>query len=177
MHRIIAAACCLALCSAPGLAQKKAAAAPMSDQQFVNFAAQTDMVEANLGKEAQNVAAKQAIKDYGGMLVSDHTMDYHQLWEAANQANLTVPNAIGTKQDKMMIDPLVKLKGPAFDRDYLHKMILGHTKALAIYKKEAMDAQNPAIKSYAEQAIPGLQKHLKDAQAIARGKTPSNMNS
>jgi putative membrane protein len=46
MKRLLATLCCVAMCSAPALAQKKA---PMTDQQFVDFAAQTDMVEANLG--------------------------------------------------------------------------------------------------------------------------------
>ena len=39
------------------------------------------------------------------------------------------------------------------------EMIAGHTKAIAVYKKEAADAQNPALKSYAEQVLPVLQKH------------------
>ncbi|MGC2546527.1 MAG: hypothetical protein WA426_11825, partial [Silvibacterium sp.] len=60
MKRILTAVCCLALCSIPALAQKKAAEGrAMSDQQFVDFAAQTDMVEANLGQLAQTVASAQ----------------------------------------------------------------------------------------------------------------------
>ena len=60
----------------------------MSDQQFVDFAAQTDMVEANLGQLAQTVASAQPVKDYGQMLVTDHTSDFHQLYDAAHQAGL-----------------------------------------------------------------------------------------
>jgi putative membrane protein len=47
-------------------------------------------------------------------------------------------------------------------------MIAGHTKANAVYKKEANDAQNPSIKSYAQTALPVLQKHLGDAQAVQK---------
>ena len=54
MKRVILTVCCIALGSFTVLAQKKAAeASAMSDQQFVDFAAQTDMVEANLGQLAQ----------------------------------------------------------------------------------------------------------------------------
>ncbi len=174
MKRFILAVGCIALCSMPGLAQKKAAAghAAMSDQQFVDFAAQTDMVEANLGQLAQDVAAKPDVKDYGKMLVTDHTNDFNQLYTLAQQANLTRPNAIDAENNKTMIDPFQKLKGAAFDRRYLREMVAGHTKAIAIYKKEAADAQNPALKSYAEQALPVLQKHLDDAKALEQGKTP-----
>jgi putative membrane protein len=152
------------MCSLSVFAQK------MSDQQFVTFAAETDMVEANLGQLAQSVAASQGVKDYGQMLTTDHTQDYGQLWTAAQQAGLTVPNAIDTEHNKAMIDPFQKLKGAAFDHKYVQEMIAGHTKAIAIYKKEAADAQNPAIKTYAQTALPVLQKHLDGAKALLKSK-------
>lgn len=170
MKRVLSAVCCLALCALPAVAQKAAAkgAATMSDQQFVDFAAQTDMVEANLGQLAQNDAASQEVKDYGQTLATDHTSDYNQLYAAAKQANLNVANAIDAEHNKAMIDPFQKLKGAAFDRKYIQEMIAGHTKAIAIYKKEAADAQNPQIKSYAETALPVLQKHLEGAKDLMK---------
>ena len=81
-----------------------------------------------------------------------------------------MPNAIDAEHNKAMIDPFQKLNGAAFDRRYVHEMIAGHTKAIAVYKKEAADAQNPALKSYAEQALPTLQKHLDDAKALEKAK-------
>lgn len=170
MKHIFSAVCCIALCAIPALAQKKAA--PMSDQKFVDFAAQTDMVEANLGNLAQDVAASQAVKDYGQMLVADHTNDYQKLQSVAQQAGLTVPTSIDAEHNKSMITPMHALKGAAFDHKYIQTMVTGHTQAIAIYKKEADDAQNPAIKAYAQDTLPVLQKHLDHAKAIEQGKTP-----
>ena len=169
MKRMLSVLCCIALCSLSTLAQKKGA---MTDQQFVDFAAQTDMVEANLGQLAQNVASAQDVKDYGQMLVTDHTNDYHQLYDAAHQANLNVPSAIDAQHNKAMIDPFQKLKGAAFDRRFASDMISGHTKAIAIYKKEAADAENPALKTYAQMALPTLEKHLDAAKNL--GKSAAN---
>jgi putative membrane protein len=169
MKRILSAVCCVALCSMPALAKEKAAAA-MTDQQFVDFAAQTDMVEANLGQLAGTAASSQPVKDYGQMLATDHTKDFNQLYDIAHQANLNMPNAIDAEHNKAMIDPFQKLNGAAFDRRYVHEMIAGHTKAIAAYKKESADAQNPSLKSYAEQALPTLQKHLDDAKALEKAK-------
>jgi putative membrane protein len=171
MKRIFSIVCCVALCAVPALAQKSAA--PMSDQKFLETAAQTDMIEAHLGKLAQDAAASQSVKDYGQMLVTDHTNDYSQLQSLAQQTGLAVPTAIDAQHDKAMIAPMHALKGTAFDHKYIQEMVAGHTGALALYKKEAHDAQNPAIRSYAEQTIPALQKHLDDAKAIREGKTPS----
>jgi putative membrane protein len=104
------------------------------------------------------------------MLATDHTQDYGQLASAAQQASLTVPNAIDAEHNKAMIDPFQKLTGAAFDKKYVQEMIAGHTKAIATYKKEADDAQNPAIKSYAQTALPVLQKHLDGAKALLKSK-------
>lgn len=142
----------------------------MTDQEFVDFAAQTDMVEANLGQLADSVASSQSVKDYAQMIVADHTKDYGQLSDVAHQASLNMPSAIDAKHNKMMIDPFQKLKGSAFDHRYAAEMVAGHTKAIATYKKEAADAQNPALKSYAEQVLPVLQKHLEDAKSLGKSK-------
>ena len=171
MKRIFVAACCLALSTVPMLAQNKAAEkGGMTDQQFLDFAAQTDMVEANLGQLAATVAASQPVKDYATMLVSDHNKDYGQLSDIAKQASLTLPSAIDAEHNKMMIDPFQKLKGAAFDHHYAQERVAGHTKAIAMYKKEAADGQNPALKSYAEQALPVLEKHLSDAKDLSKAK-------
>jgi putative membrane protein len=159
----------------PALGQKKAAkaaaaGAAMTDQQFVDMAAQIDMVEANLGQMAQSQGASQAVKDYGQMLVTDHTNDFNQLYTAAQQANLNRPNAIDAEHNKAMIDPFQKLNGAAFDKKFGHEMVAGHTKAIAMYKKEAADAQNAALKSYAQTALPVLEKHLDSAKSLEKAK-------
>jgi putative membrane protein len=171
MSRILAAVCCVSLLSLPVLAQKKAAkGAAMTDQEFINFAAQTDMVEANLGQLAQTAASSQEVKDYAQTLVTDHTNDYHQLQDLAKQANLTVPDSIDAENNKTMVGPFQKLKGAAFDHRYEMDMVAGHTKALEIYKKEAADAQNAAVKSYAEGVVPTLEKHLSGAKDLEKPK-------
>jgi putative membrane protein len=169
MRFILSAVCCIALGSIPVLAQNKA----MTDQQFVDFAAQTDMVEANLGQLAQTASTSQPVKDYGQMLVTDHTTDFSHLNDVAHQANLNVPNAIDAQHNKMMIDPFQKLKDGAFDHRFVPGMVGGHTQAIAVYKKEATDAQNPALRSYAQQALPVLEKHLDAAKALEKSKTPA----
>lgn len=172
MKRILLAVCCMALCCLPTLGQKEhaakgASAAPMTDQEFVDFAAQTDMMEAHLGQMAADRAATQAVKDYAQMLVTDHTNDYQELGEVAAKANLTVPKGLDAAHDRM-IAPFEKLTGAAFDSRYAHEMIVGHTEAIAVYKKEAADAQNADLKTYATAALPTLQKHLDGAKDLSK---------
>lgn len=145
----------------------------MPDQQFVDFAAQTDMVEANLGQLAQTAAADQAVKDYAQMLVTDHTKDLQMLQQAASQAHLKVPDAIDAEHNKAMIEPFQKLKGAAFDRRYVAEMVAGHTKAIAVYRAEASNDENPALQSYATEALPVLEKHLSGAKDLQNKKPAS----
>jgi len=171
MKRFFAAVCCVALFSIPALAKVKAAAKTgMSDQQFVDFAAQTDMVECNLGKLAEDVAASQPVKDYGNMLNADHSQNLQQLKDVAQKAGLTVPDAIDAENNRTLIGPFHELKGAAFDHRFIPTMVKGHTEAIAAFKKEASDAQNPALKSYAQDTLPVLEKHLDAAKALEKGK-------
>lgn len=170
MRRILSCVCCMALCCLPVLAQKehaKGAAEPMSDQKFLDMAAQTDMLEAHLAQMAADQAAAQPVKDYAQMLNTDHTGDYQQLGTLAAKANLTLATGLDAAHDKM-IAPFAKLKGAAFDSKYIHEMIAGHTEAIAVYKKEAQDAQNPDVKAYASATLPTLEKHLDGAKELLK---------
>jgi len=170
MKHNFAVACSIVLAFVPALAQKKAAPGKaMTDQQFVEFAAQTDMMEANLGQLAANSTSSQEVKDYASTLVTDHTTDYGQLSTAAKQANVNVPNAIDAEHNRMLA-PFQKLKGPAFDSKYAQEMVMGHTKAIEIYKKESTEGQNDALKSYAQTALPVLEKHLSGARDLQKAK-------
>ena len=174
MKRVLSAFCCVALLGSPLVAQhhhaaKAAAPAALTDQQFIDMAAQTDMLEAHLGQMAADQASSQDVKDYAQMLVTDHTADYQQLGALAAKDNFTVPKGLDNEHYKMTV-PFEKLKGAAFDARYARTMIEGHTKAIAVYTREAANAQNPDVKSYAGATLPTLQKHLDGAKNLLKKK-------
>ncbi len=164
--KIFGSFCCFALCCAPAFSQ---GALDSSDQKFIDMAAQTDMTEAHFGQMAQNQGETQGVKDYGQMLVTDHTNDYQQLSMTASKAGGTVPKGIDGAHDRM-ITPFDRMKGAAFDRRFIHEMIAGHEQAIAAYKREANDGQNSDVKAYANQAIPTLEKHLQNARDLEKNK-------
>jgi len=157
---------CAVICVCPAWSQ---AALSGTDQQFANTAAQTDMLEAHMGQVAQEKSSNQGIKDFAQMLVTDHTNDYQQLSTIVKKDSGTVPNGLDAARNRM-IAPFEKLKGPAFDRRFLQDMVAGHQKAIAEYEREAKDGQNPDLKSYANQALPTLHKHLDTARDLEKHK-------
>lgn len=167
---MVAAFCWVALCCVLALAQDAAPA--MTDQQFMEFAAQTDMMEANLGQLAATQASAEGVKDFAQMLDADHTSDYTQLSVVAGKANLEIPKGLDAAHHKM-IAPFKKLKGVAFDHRYIQEMVAGHTKAIQVFTKEVSDAQSTDLKAYASQTVPTLKKHLDGAKSLANAKRPS----
>jgi putative membrane protein len=172
MKNILLVVCCLCLCTFAALGETKPAkASVMSGQRFIDFAAQTDMVEANLGQLAQTAADSPELREYAQTLVTDHTSDFNELSGVARQEGLTVPSAIDAEHNKEMIGPIEKLKGATFDHRYIEDLIAAHEKGIAMYRKEAADARDPALKSYAEHALPVLEKHLAAAIKLEKAKS------
>jgi putative membrane protein len=171
MKRILTVVFCLSLFPIAALTETKATKqAEMRDQRFVNFVAQTDMVEANLGQLAKTAGASQSVIDCAQTLVTDHTSDFQALSDLAYKAGLLVPRAIDDENNRAVISPFQKLKGNAFDRRYIQLMIAEHAKAIAAYRKEAADAKTTALKSYAEKTLPVLQKLLADTKDAEKTK-------
>lgn len=166
---IIAAISCSALCSISAFGQAAATAGAANDQKFVDFAGQTDMLEAHLGQMAQDKAAKADIKSFGQTLTTDHTTDYNQLTAAATKATATTPTGIDAAGNRV-ISRFDKLKGAAFDRTFIREMVTGHEAAIRRYKEEIEKGQNADVKAYAQQALPTLEKHLQDAKDLSAGK-------
>lgn len=166
MKTIPAIVCCLALSCLAASAQT-AKGKPMTDQKFLDTAAQTDMLEAHLGQMAADRAGSQDVKDYAQMLVTDHTADYQQLTALAAKDGLTIPKGLDAAHDKV-IAPFEKMQGAAFDSKYSHMMIEGHIGAIAIFTKESSDAENADVKAYASATLPTLHKHLDAAKDLAK---------
>jgi len=171
MKSAFAVTCCLALAAVLGFSQTKhekhAQATTMTDQQFIDQAAQSDMLEAHLGQMAADQAAGVNVKNYAETLVTDPTKDYQQLTEIAAKDNFTVPKGVDAEGDRV-IEPFDKLKGDAFDNRYLHETIESDMKTLELYTRESKDAQNSDVRNYASAALPALNKQLDSAKDLEK---------
>jgi len=175
MRRFLTVVCFISLCAIPSLAGKKASRPPaMTDQQFVEFAGQTDMTDANLAQLAQTAAESQPVKKFAQELVVDRTSDFQRLSDVAHKASLSMPSAIDAEHNRAIIEPFHKIRGTGFDRRFMEEMVARQFRAIAVYKKEAADAQSPALRSYAEGDLLILHGHLVDAKNIEKVKPRGN---
>lgn len=134
---------------------------------FVNEAAAGGMMEVELGNVAIKNSSTNRVKDFGKMMVDDHTKINDQLKDLASGKNIELPTTVTHDQQKD-IDKLSKETGSEFDKDYVSMMVDDHQKDIDAFKKAADKTTDPDIKSFVTNTIPVLQKHLNAIQAIQK---------
>jgi putative membrane protein len=95
------------------------------DATFVVNTANAGMTEIQAGQVAGQKGMAKDVKDYGAMMVKDHTMAADKLKAIAASKNITLPPAISPDMQKN-IDDLQKKDGKDFDKAYLSMMVDDH---------------------------------------------------
>jgi putative membrane protein len=144
------------------------------DEHFVADAAQTNIAEVNAGHLAVQKGTSPAIKQLGQTLITDHTRAEDQLQQIAQQKGLQLPDTPNQEQQAMAKRLSRAKQGRAgFDTAFAKDMVEGHQKAVSEFKQEAQTTKDPALRSYAENTLPVLQKHLQMSEVATRaGETP-----
>ncbi len=134
---------------------------------FAKDAAEGGMMEVQLGNIAQKNSATQAVKDFGKMMVDDHTKINDNLKSLASRKNVDLPTTVTTKQQKD-IDDLSKKTGADFDKAYVSMMIDDHKKDISDFKKAGDKIKDPDFKTFVMNSLPTLQKHLDAIENIKK---------
>jgi putative membrane protein len=134
-----------------------------SAQDFVAAAIQGNNSEIMLGKLAQEKAASPAIKQYGQMLVSEHSKARDDMEMLA--AKINVPRSTdASPEGKLEYEKLSKLSGDAFDKEFIDAMIKDHEKDVAEFEIHAK--ANHAASMEAQHQLPTLKLHLEAAKSL-----------
>jgi putative membrane protein len=135
-----------------------------SDKTFVKKAAVGGMAEVDMGKMAEEKGSSQDVKDFGAMMVKDHTANNDDLAALAKTKGLMVPDKLDSMHQKIA-DKLSAMSGADFDKAYINDMVMGHTKMLALMKSEE-SSSDPDLKSFATKTSDTVQMHLDKAKAL-----------
>lgn len=135
------------------------------DSKFMVEAASGGMMEVELGKLAQEKGQSQRVKDFGTMMVRDHSKANDELKSLASTKNVTLPATPGEKQQKH-IDDLSKKTGKDFDKAYINMMVDDHKDDIDAFEKTANKGTDADLKSWASKTLPVLRTHLDSAKAV-----------
>lgn len=136
-----------------------------ADSKFAVEAASGGMMEVQLGELAQQKASSQRVKDFGAMMVRDHSKVNDELKSLGGMKNITLPPAPG--EDHM--DHIKKLSdktGREFDKAYIKTMIDDHKEDIDAFEKAANNAKDADIKAFATKVLPTLRTHLDSAKVV-----------
>lgn len=136
------------------------------DKDFVMKAAGGSMMEVELGNIAQQNAASQRVKDYGAMMVRDHSKASDELKTFASRRNVMMNSDSLMALHKSHIDNLKNKTGAAFDKAYMNMMVNDHKKDVTEFEKASKMCKDQECLAFASKTLPTLQMHLDSAQAI-----------
>lgn len=130
-------------------------------QMFADMAAASDMFEVEAGKLAQQKATTQALKDFGGMMVTGHTESTAKLKVAAAKASPAImPNPALNAEQEANLATLRDATGADFDSVYKSQQVAAHEKALAAMKDYAANGDVAEIKTFASDTSKVVKMHL-----------------
>jgi putative membrane protein len=143
-----------------------AALADSPDASFMKSAAEGGMSEVELGQLAQQKASNPAVKDFGAMMVKDHTAANEKLKALAASEQVTLPDSPSLMQ-KASKTKLNMLSGDSFDKSYVKGMIDDHKNDIKEFQNEISEGKDPQARAFASATLPTLQMHLQKIQSIA----------
>ena len=138
---------------------------PFSDAQFAVKAAQGSLAEVQLGRLAAQKGHSETVRAFGQRMAADHAESKAKLKKIAARENISLREDLD-KDAKQSYEKLSKLSGPDFDRAYAQDMVKDHKKDVAEFQKEASAGKNETIRTFATDALPTLQDHLKQAREM-----------
>ncbi len=169
--------------SKPG-APSKGAQLSDDDVRIVSHQHHVNQVEIDMGKHAKRVGSA-PIKRYGNMLITDHTAADKQLTAFAKKHGLakipaeTPQNELAQQEMRDAMDAMNrinKLKGPAFDREFITMMITDHDKEVGRIEVDIVGAREPELAALLRTIKPMLQRHADAARELQKGQPTASAN-
>ncbi|HEX3903344.1 MAG TPA: DUF4142 domain-containing protein [Polyangia bacterium] len=129
---------------------------------------EADQKEIQAGEIAQKDGKSQAVKDYGRMLVKDHTAADQKVAELAQRERVDLvastpapgPNDMGTMAT-----------GPDFDKKFAQEMLDDHRKNIAMVTEARDNTADPGLRRLLTDLLPTLKKHEAAAEKIVDAHT------
>lgn len=136
-----------------------------NDEDFIKEAASGGLMEVELGRYAQQNAQNPRVRNFGAMMVRDHSKANEELKAILTQKNLNAPATMEEKHRDKMND-IQKKTGADFDKEYMGEMVDDHEKDVDKFKRYAENGNDPELKSFAAKTLPILLMHQDSAKKI-----------
>jgi putative membrane protein len=134
-----------------------------NDTKFANDAANIGMLEVAMGKVAEQNAKSKSVKDFGAMMIKDHTSAGDELTSIAATKHITLPTSLSA-DDQKKVDEMKAKTGKIFDKTYIDMMIDGHKKAASEFEDEIKQGSDADLRAFATKTLDVIHAHLAAAE-------------
>ena len=135
------------------------------DTTFMNKAAQGGLAEVELGQLAASKGQAPAIRNFGQMMVNDHSGQNNELKQIASNKNYNLPNTLDPTH-AMMKAMLSTLSGAKFDSVYISGQVVDHQATSTLFDNEKNNGKDQDLKNFAAKYQPAINMHLQRAITI-----------
>ena len=129
------------------------------DKQFAADAAQIGFADIELGKLAIQKGSDKKIKNFGALIIKQHTKMGTRLHKTAELKKIPLPTAIDsvTKKDMEMLSAY---SGKAFDKAFINYMINNHETGIKFFEYASKHVVDKDLKKVASKNLLILHRHL-----------------
>lgn len=169
---LLAAPLALAGCETPAPMGPEPMAAvdlnnPLFAPAYMANAASGDLLEIQSSQLALQMSQNPAVRGFANMLIAHHSQMSQTMAAAAQAARLMPPPPALLPPHQAMLDQLRAAgSGAAFDLAFKQMQVAAHQQALMLHQNYAASGDHPALRPVAAQAVPTIQMHLQQAQAL-----------
>lgn len=129
-----------------------------ADTAFVTEAAQGGLAEVALGGIAAERAQNERVRDFGELMVRDHSEANEKLIALAKSKGFEVPKSLSAEAEQLR-HQLQTMQQDDFDEKYVDEMVKDHRKDVEAFERHAKEADDPDLRRFAEQTLPTLRSH------------------
>jgi putative membrane protein len=135
------------------------------DAKFAVEAANGGLTEVELGQLAQEKASRTEVKNFGAMMVKDHSMANMEMKALAKSKSITLPDSISSEEQELKKQLSAK-SGAEFDKAYVSAMVEDHKKDIAAFEEARKKVKYPEMTALIDKSLPMLKKHLQVIEGI-----------
>jgi putative membrane protein len=135
-----------------------------------------NQMEIAAGKLAQKRASSEKVREYGAMLVEDHTKADESLRKVAKSEGIVLAEEAAPRgpaearhksEESDAMERLQTLDGADFDREFVKAMTNDHDHSITTVEDGKDEVQVPAIRALLDEVRPLLQKHREAVSDLA----------
>lgn len=143
----------------------------MTDARIASILHKVNKAEIDAGKLAEKDGQSAEVKDFGAMLIKDHTDADAKLTALCKTGKIDLDTLNGPDKDMLKVndekmEQVKKMKGAEFDRGFGTAMYNGHDGVLKMLKDHDKDIKTAELRSFVDEIKPALEHHKDLADKI-----------